>query len=154
MKPTRIICLGNPLMRDEGIGIRLALELSFHLSGNPDVEVLDLGTGGLAIMHAIAGWKKIIFVDCAIMGQAPGTMLRFTPQQVTSKKIRMRYSLHEGDLLNTLDLSQRLGQCPDEVVIFGIEPKEIADGEGLTDELQNNIRQYVQTILQETGIST
>jgi hydrogenase maturation protease len=154
MKPILIICLGNPLMRDEGIGICLALELSSHLAGNPNVEVLDLGTGGLSVMHAISGREKIIFVDCALMGQVPGTMLRFTSEQVRSKKLRMRYSLHEGDLLNTLELSRRLGECPDDVVIFGIEPKEIADGEGLTDELQNNIRQYVQTILQEINIST
>jgi hydrogenase maturation protease len=154
MKPTLIICLGNPLMRDEGIGIRLTSELLTHLADSPDVEVMDLGTGGLSVMHAITGRKKIIFVDCAIMGQTPGTMLRFTPEQVGSKKVRMRYSLHEGDLLNTLELSRRLGECPDDIIIFGIEPKEIADGEGLTDGLQKNIRQYIQTILQETDIST
>jgi len=141
-------------MRDEGIGIRLASELSAHLAEDPDVEVMDLGTGGLAVLHAIEGRKKIIFVDCAVMGQEPGTIFRFTPKQVSSKKVRMRYSLHEGDLLNTLELSRRLGECPDDIVIFGIEPKEIADGEGLTEELQNNIRQYVQTILQETDILT
>jgi hydrogenase maturation protease len=149
MKPILIICLGNPLMRDEGIGIRLASELLVHLADNPDVEVMDLGTGGLSVMHAIADRKKIIFVDCAIMGQKPGTMLRFTPQQVRSKKVRMRYSLHEGDLLNTLELSRRLGECPDDIVIFGIEPKEIAHGEGLTNELENNTQHYVRTILKE-----
>ena len=149
MKPILIICLGNPLMRDEGIGIRLASELLAHLADNPNVQVLDLGTGGLSVMHAIADREKIIFVDCAIMGQTPGMMHRFTPEQVRSKKVRMRYSLHEGDLLNTLELSRRLGECPDDIVIFGIEPKEIAHGEGLTSELENNIRQYVQIILQE-----
>jgi len=132
----------------------MASELSSHLTGNPDVEVLDLGTGGLSVIHAITGRKKIIFVDCAVMGQAPGTMLRFTPEQVRSKKVRMRYSLHEGDLLNTLELSRNLGECPDDIVIFGIEPKEIAQGEGLTSELQSNIRQYIQTILQEIESST
>jgi hydrogenase maturation protease len=149
MKPILIICLGNPLMRDEGIGIRLASELSVHLADSPDVEVMDLGTGGLSVIHAIEGRKKIIFVDCAVMGQTPGTMLSFTPEQVRSKKVRIRYSLHEGDLLNTLELSRRLGQCPDDIVIFGIEPKEIAHGEGLTSELENNIQQYVRTILKE-----
>ena len=104
MKPTLIICLGNPLMRDEGIGIRLATELMVHLTDNPDVEVLDLGTGGLSVIHAIEGRERIVFVDCAIMGQTPGLMLRFTPEQVRSKKVRMRYSLHEGDLLNTIEL--------------------------------------------------
>ena len=154
MKPILIICLGNPLMRDEGIGILLVSELSSHLAANPDVEVLDLGTGGLSVIHAITGREKIIFIDCAVMGQAPGTMLRFTPEQVHSTKVRMRYSLHEGDLLNTLELSRNLGECPDDIVIFGIEPKEIAQGEGLTSELQNNIQQYIQTILQEIESST
>jgi hydrogenase maturation protease len=154
MKPILIICLGNPLMRDEGIGIRLASELSAHLAVNPDVEVLDLGTGGLSVIHAIAGREKIIFVDCAVMGQEPGTMFRFTPEQVRSKKLRIRYSLHEGDLLNTLKLSRQLGKCPDNIVIFGIEPKEVLQGEGLSSELHNNIQQYVQTILEEADITT
>jgi len=149
MKPILIICLGNPLMRDEGIGTRLASELTVHLAGNPDVDVMDLGTGGLSIIHAIEGREKVIFVDCAIMGQKPGMIRRFTPEQVQSVKARMRFSPHEGDLLNTLELSRSLRQCPDDIVIFGIEPKEIAPGEGLTGELQSNIRQYVRTILEE-----
>ena len=149
MKPILIVCLGNPLMRDEGIGIRLASELLVHLTDNPDVEVMDLGTGGFSVIHTIVGRKKIIFVDCAIMDQAPGLIHRFTPEQVCSKKVRMRYSLHEGDLLNTIELSRRLGQCPDEIVIFGIEPMEISHGEGLTSKLEKNIQQYVQTILKE-----
>jgi hydrogenase maturation protease len=88
------------------------------------------------------------------MGKTPGTMIRFTPEQVRSTKVHMRYSLHEGDLLNSLELSRRLGECPDDIVIFGIEPKEIADGEGLSSEIQSNIRQYTQTILEETDITT
>jgi hydrogenase maturation protease len=152
MKPTLIICLGNPLMRDEGIGISLASELSQHLAGHPDVDVLDLGTGGLTVMHAIAGRKRVVFVDCAIMGEPPGTMRRFTPEEVTSKKVKTRYSVHEGDLLDTLNLSKSLGECPDDIVIFGIEPKEIAHGEGLSEELQSHIRHYTETILNELDI--
>ncbi len=52
------------------------------------------------------------------MGLSPGLIHRFTPEQVSSKKLRMRYSLHEGDLLNTIDLSRRLGECPDDITIF------------------------------------
>ena len=153
MKPTLIICLGNPLMRDEGIGIRLAPELSQKLAEDPDVEILDLGTGGLTIMHAIAGREKIVFVDCALMNEAPGVMRRFTPDEVVSKKIKTRYSVHEGDLLEILKLSTDMGECPDNIVIFGIEPREVAPGEGLSEELQSNIRHYVDTILKELEIS-
>ncbi len=152
MKPTLIICLGNPLMRDEGIGIRLASVLSQRLADNPNVDVLDLGTGGLTIIHAIAGRKKVVFVDCALMGEAPGAIRRFTPEEVLSTKIKTRYSLHEGDLLDTLRLSQTLGECPDDIVIFGIEPREVAPGEGLSEELLHNIPLYIETILKELGI--
>jgi hydrogenase maturation protease len=152
MKPILVICLGNPLMKDEGIGTRLALPLQESLDDNPDIEVLDLGTGGLSIMHAIIGRKKVVFVDCAIMGREPGTIQRFTPQDVRTTRTRMRYSLHEGDLLNTLDLSHRMGECPEDIVIFGIEPKAIAHGRGLTDELEQNITKYVRIILKELGI--
>ncbi|MBN2316903.1 MAG: hydrogenase maturation protease [Sedimentisphaerales bacterium] len=149
MKPTLIICLGNPLMRDEGIGVRLATELSQRLADNPNTEVVDLGTGGLTIMHAILSREKVVFVDCALMGEASGVMRRFTPEEVVSKKIKTRYSVHEGDLLEVLKLSTDMGECPDDIVIFGIEPKEIASGEGLSDELQSNIQHYLETILNE-----
>ena len=149
MKPILIICLGNPLMRDEGIGIRLASKLSVQLADNPNVEVLDLGTCTMSAMHVIAGRKKVIFIDCAIMGQPPGTIRRFGPRDVRSLKVRMRYSMHEGDLINILELSRSLGECPDDIIIFGIEPKEIAHGEGLSRELENNIQQYVQVIMNE-----
>ena len=152
MKPTLIICLGNPLMRDEGIGIRLEPELSSRLAGHPDVEVCDLGTGGLTIMHAIAGRERVIFVDCALMGEAPGAMRRFTPDEVLSKKVKTRYSLHEGDLLDTLRLSQTLGECPDDIVIFGIEPRQVAPGQELSEELELKIPHYVETILKELEI--
>jgi hydrogenase maturation protease len=151
MKQTRIICLGNPLMRDEGIGIHLASGLSSRLADHSGVEVLDLGTGGLTVIHAIEGRKKVVFVDCAIMGEVPGTMRRFTPEEVRSKKVKTRYSLHEGDLLNTLELSRNLGECPEDIVIFGIEPIQVAPGEGLCEELQSNIPLYVETILKEIG---
>ena len=152
MKPTIIICLGNPLMRDEGIGIHLASELTTQLADHPDVDVLDLGTGGLTVIHAIEGRKKVVFVDCALMGEPPGTIRRFTPEEVRSEKVKTRYSLHEGDLLDTLELSRNLGECPDDITIFGIEPRQVAPGEGLSEELQSNIPLYVETILKELGI--
>ena len=152
MKPTLVICLGNPLMRDEGIGIHLASELSQRLTKHPNIDVLDLGTGGLTIIHAIEGRERVVFVDCAIMGEAPGAIHRFTPEEVHSKKIKTRYSLHEGDLLDTLKLSQSLVECPNDIVIFGIEPKEVAPGQGLSEELQSNLPHYIETILKELKI--
>ncbi len=152
MASVLIICLGNPLMRDEGVGIRLAAELTPLLAERSDVEVLELGTGGLTVMHAIAGREKVVFVDCALMGEEPGTLRRFTPEEVRSTKVRTRYSLHEGDLLNTLELSHSMGECPEDIVIFGIEPKEIADGQELSPELEEHVEEYTKAILSECDV--
>ena len=143
-----IIGLGNPLMLDEGIGVRLAGELAQHVGSNTDV--MDLGTGGMTVMHAIAGRDKVIFVDCALMGEKPGTMRRFGTREAMSKKVLTRQSLHESDLFHILDLSRKLGECPENIVIFGIEPKTVANGEGLSQELESRIPAYVSTILAET----
>ena len=58
MKTTAIIGLGNPLMRDDGVGIRVVERIRDDSRLPADVEVLDLGTGGLTVLHAIEGRSR------------------------------------------------------------------------------------------------
>ena len=146
---TLIICLGNPLMRDEGIGIRLVADLEARLQGREDVDVQDMATGGLSVLHAITNRSKVIFVDCAFMDAEPGTIQKFRPEEAVSKKIGTRQSMHEGDLFNTLEWSRQLDEYPEDVVIFGIQPKVVEDGQGLSPELEEKIDEYVDAILCE-----
>ena len=60
-----LVGLGNPLMSDEGVGARLVAEIENRCLAPPGVEVLDLGTSGIGVLHAIAGRNKVLFVDCA-----------------------------------------------------------------------------------------
>ena len=112
---------------------------------------MDLGTGGLAVLHALEGRRKVVFADCAFMGEAPGTMRRFTPEQVRSRKVRARRSLHEGDLLGTLELAERLGRCPGEVVIFGVEPASTEPHPGLSPVLEARVGEYVEHVVAEAA---
>ncbi|HEC17629.1 MAG TPA: hydrogenase maturation protease [Sedimenticola sp.] len=144
-----LVGLGNPLMSDEGIGVRLAAEMESRRLAPPGVDVLDLGTAGLGVLHAIRGQQKAVFVDCALMGSEPGTMRRFTPEEVVSQKVRTGLSLHEGDLLQTLELARRLGECPGEIVIFGVEPASLAPGLELSPRLQSRLDQYLEILAEE-----
>jgi hydrogenase maturation protease len=138
-------------MSDEGVGIRVlaALEASGAL---PDaVELIDLGTGGLRLLHETADREKLVFIDCAFMGEAPGTVRRFTPDEVRSVKAGMRGSVHEGDLLSNLALARRMGRCPDDVVIFGIEPASVDPGLELTDALASRVEDYARRVREEIG---
>lgn len=125
------------------------------LKGSPtsqpeqEIEFIDLGTAGTRVLHAIAGKKKAIFLDCAYMNAVPGTIRKFTPEEVESQKTSEQISLHEGDLFRTLELSRRLGECPSEIVIFAIEPRIVAPGENLSPLLSTRMRVYLDLIEQE-----
>ena len=144
-----IIGLGSPLMSDEGIGVHLLRKLEARGEEFPGVDFVDLGTAGARVLHAIAGRRKAIFVDCAFMDEKPGTLRRFSPDDVRSQKNLPRMSLHEGDLIKFLKISRTLGEAPDEIVIFGIQPESLEQGEALSLTLASNMDRYIAAIAEE-----
>ena len=141
-----VLGLGNPLMSDEGIGGFLIDKLLENKGSYPNVDFIEAGTGGLAILRLIADRKKAIIIDCAYMGKSPGTMVKFAPQEVQSVKKLLHFSLHEIDILKVIELASQLDQCPDEIVIFGIEPEKIELGDGLSPVLQKKTDDYIEKI--------
>jgi hydrogenase maturation protease len=83
------------------------------------------------------------------MGTAPGTIKRFTPEQAESVKKLTHYSLHEADILKILEISEKLGESPQKVVIFGIEPASLKPAQQLTSPLAGKIEEYISLILGE-----
>jgi hydrogenase maturation protease len=148
LNPVVLIALGNTLMSDEGIGVRI-LEALLERGTPPGVDLLDSGNSGMRILHALEGRQKAVFVDCAFMDSPPGTLRRFTPDEVETRKALPRLSLHEGDLMQTLELALRLGTLPGKTVLFGIEPKSVEPGDGVTPELAGNLDRYVRAVLDE-----
>ena len=149
-----VIGLGNPLMGDEGIGTALIEKLTElaaagKIPGAENIRLHDGGTGGMNLLHSIAGRKKAILIDCALMGTEPGTLRRFTPDQVQTVKKLAHQSLHEVDILKVIELARQLGECPDQVVFFGIEPKEITQRMSLSEALIAQIDRYIQAVLEE-----
>ena len=157
IKPTIVIGLGNPLMADEGIGVVLIEELSNLAeagklpSGN--VEYYDGGCGGMYLLHSIAERQKVIFLDCCLMGTEPGTIHRFTPDEVNSVKQMAHLSLHEIDILKVIELAKQIGQCPDEIVIFGIEPVKIESQMHINAAINKKIPDYITVISKEIRAS-
>jgi len=147
--PIVVIGVGNTLMRDEGVGVRLVQDLAKDQSRYPEVEFIDFGTGGLGLVHALDKRRAAVIVDCARMGRAPGEFERFTPEQVRSVKKLAGNSLHEGDLLRTLDIAKTLGQCPEHIVILGIEPADTSPGMELSRVIADRIPLYKNAVLCE-----
>jgi hydrogenase maturation protease len=137
-------------MRDDGVGVRIVEHLAETVGGRrPDVEFVDLGTSMMAAVHAMAGREKAVFVDCAMMGETPATCRRFGPGEVRSGKALPRMSLHEGDLLQGIHISETLGECPGEIVIIGIQPESVEPGEELSPALSERLEEYAQAVMAE-----
>lgn len=146
---TVVIGLGNVLLSDEGIGIHLIRRLLNKQGEFPKVDFLDAGSGGMNVLHLIANRKKAIIIDCAKMGAKSGTMKRFTPEDVQSVKHLSHYSLHEADILQVINLSKQLGECPQKIVFFGIEPESLGLGQELSETLSAKIDIYTADICKE-----
>ncbi len=148
-KKTIVLGLGNPIMSDEGIGPAIVKRFRDKAEDYAHITFVDVGTGGFSLLYHLEGVDKVVFVDCAKMGEEPGTLRRFTCDQVQTVKRLAHFSLHEGDLLTLIEKARELGQCPEEIVIFGIEPALIDFGLDLTETLSARMDEYVACIDKE-----
>jgi hydrogenase maturation protease len=144
-----VIGVGNLLQKDEGIGIHAVKALQ-EMQLPDNVTIIDGGTSPdiLACTHS---GDKLIIVDAARAGGEPGAIYRFQPDDLVSES-GAALSVHELGMPQNLRLMLLAGNEPSEVVIIGIEPKEIDWGTELTPELEQKIPEIVKVILREIGI--
>ena len=148
-KDILVVGLGNILMTDEAIGCVLLHKLAEKREKFPDVEFIEVGTKGMTLLHSLAGQKKLVLLDCAIMGTEPGTLRRFSPDEVRTVKQLTHQSLHEGDVMRIIEMAGQIGNLPDEVVIFGIEPESVELGRELSESLSKHLDSYIDQISKE-----
>ena len=143
-----VIGVGNLLLKDEGVGVHVVQELQ-KKTFPPEVEVLDGGVAGIGLLDFFQGAQKVVLIDAADMNLAPGTVVRFTPDDIRFQSGDLKLSAHDVGLLEVLELSKALGQGPPEVVMIGVQPKEISWGMDLTAEVQASLPRVLEAVLKE-----
>jgi hydrogenase maturation protease len=133
-----VLGIGNPLMCDDGAGIEV-LDALRKMTLPAGVEILDCGTGGMTLLHALADYRAVVIADAVDFGGKPGEVKSFSPYDAVSVKELKRLSLHEGDAFETIVLARRLGQCPERIVICAIQPKRIEPRHGMTRDVRTNL---------------
>jgi hydrogenase maturation protease len=149
VKEILVAGLGNALMSDEGVGVAVLTRLRDR--GEDRADLVDLGSAPMRALHTMAGRRKAVFIDCCFMDERPGTIRRFTPDEVSTQKALAGLSLHEGDLLRVIALSRSLGECSAQVVIFGIQPQSIEPGDLLSPLLSAKLDEYADAVAAELG---
>ena len=143
-----VLGVGNILLRDEGVGVRVIEHLLADYTFSPNVELLDGGTLGVRLLDPIANAGVLIVVDALRNGQPPGTVYRMSAEDLP-RCISFKNSLHQTGLLETLAYAEMLGNRP-ETVVIGVEPADISPwGLELTETLKDRILNVTGCVLQE-----
>jgi len=147
----RIIVLGvgNILLRDEGVGVKVVEELQSRYSFPENVRLVDGGTQGLWLMSTLQEADCLIVVD-AILGRGePGTLYRLERDDLP-KGLRAKQSAHDSDLVEALNLCTLLESGPKSVVVVGVEPENIQPfGLELTETVAAKVNELAEMVLEE-----
>ena len=151
MNKERIVVLGvgNILLKDEGIGVRVAEEIKRRYEFPENVDIVDGGTQGLWLMPTIQETDRLIVVDAVLGGGEPGTIYRLEREDLPTG-LRAKQSAHDSDLVEALNLCNLLGNGPKSVVVIGIQPQDIQPyGLELTEKIASKIEDLIVLVLGE-----
>lgn len=143
-----ILGVGNVLLGDEGIGIRVVEELQHNYAFADDVEILDGGTAGIELLRYIENRDLLIIIDAMAADQAPGTVFKVEGEDVP-KRFMTKISPHQIGLSDLLAAGVLSESIPKNIVLFGVEPENLQTGIYLSDSVTKSIDKLVSAIIDE-----
>ena len=147
---TIVIGLGNPILGDDGVGWRVAEEISgLGFCKSNSVVVDCLSVGGLTLMECLVGYNRAILVDALQTGlHPPGTVIQMQLDDLPDLVAGHMASAHDAKLKTALQLGREMGlQLPDQVLIVGIEAQRVFDfSEKLSPIVMAAVPQAVQLV--------
>ena len=141
--------VGNLLLKDEGVGVHVVQALQ-KASLKGELTIIDGGTCPETFYLLPQGIDKLIIVDAVRGGCEPGTVYRFTPQDIVFRSGTVT-SVHQLGLAEGLKMIAHTELNPKDVVIVGVEPKEIDWGLELSPELQDQVPRIIDLVQEEIG---
>jgi len=145
---TLIIGVGNTILQDEGVGMHAVRALEREKLP-PGVLVIEAETSILDFLPQIQAAEKIIIIDALRTGALPGTIYRLTPEGLP---VDAALSLHAMGPLQVIQLARQEGDFRAEVIIIGVEPKEMGLGMELTPEVKAQLPKITEVVLREIWI--
>jgi hydrogenase maturation protease len=151
--PNLVLGLGNDILTDDAVGLRVTRELEQRLRGVPGVEVLETSEMGLALLDFFTGRHKVVLVDSVHSGKAlPGTI-----HEVAFDNPRWNPSCPSGPrtphflgVNETLALGHQLGlEMPRVVRAFAVE---VSDPFTLSAEMTPALESALPRIVEQVAL--
>jgi hydrogenase maturation protease len=135
---TVVLGLGNPVLRDDGVGLVVAAAVLRLLEQTPvqGVDVLASTRAGFELLDLLRGYRRAILIDCLTRPDpVPGRVHRLSLDDVAGSARLV--NAHDLSVGNAFGLADRLGiPMPQEVDIVAVEGGDTQTfAEGLTPDV-------------------
>lgn len=127
---TLVLGLGNPILTDDGVGVRVAEAVRAALPADSPIEVSEVSVGGLSLMERMMGYERVILIDAFQHGDLkPGRFQRLTLADLRAiSPTQHSASAHDTSLVTAWETGKRMGfPLPEEITIYAIEVENIID---------------------------
>ncbi|MCF8167840.1 MAG: HyaD/HybD family hydrogenase maturation endopeptidase [Rhodoferax sp.] len=143
-----VLGIGNILLSDEGVGVRVIERLEQRYRLPPELEVIDGGTCGMEMLEQLEDLDALIVVDCVRCGQAPATpvLLKDDDVPVFFKTKLSPHQVSLSDVLASLEFTHR---APRRTVIVGMQPASMDLGMELTPAVAARLDELLNMSLAE-----
>lgn len=143
-----VLGIGNILLTDEGVGVRVieALEQAYQLPA--EVEVIDGGTCGMEMLEQLEDLDGLIVVDCVRCGQASATPVLLKGDDVPVF-FRTKLSPHQISLSDVLASLEFTGRAPKSIAIVGMQPVSMGLGLELSPAVAERLPELLAMTLAE-----
>ncbi len=139
MSPILVLGVGNTLMSDDGVGVRLLEHLQALQPPLAGVEYIDAGTLSFVLLPDIQACRALLVLDAAQLGEAPGTIRSLAGVEMDDFLRTARCSVHEVGIRDLLDLARLTDALPDRRAFIGVQPAETGWGEALSPEVTTSL---------------
>ena len=143
-----VLGLGNVLLRDDGVGVRVVESLQQHFAFPATVALLDGGTLGLDLLPWLDGLQGLVVVDAVAFGRAPGQISHLEGADVR-ECLHLKMSPHQVGLRDLLAAASLLGRKPARVVLWGAEPERLDPGTELSPTVAGALPALRQAVVNE-----
>jgi hydrogenase maturation protease len=156
MAETLVMGLGNILLSDEGIGVRVVEHLLEQYDFPEGVLVMDGGTLGLDLLPYVEEASRLVVVDAVQARKPPGTLIRLTGTEIPTFLDASKVSPHQEGLQDLLAVATLKGYLPGEVIFWGAQIESLGVGLELSPVVAAQVEplaDYVLTELARWGIN-
>lgn len=143
-----VLGIGNILLTDEGVGVRVIEKLEQTYRLPPEVEIIDGGTCGMEMLEQLEDLDGLIVVDCVRYNKPPATPVLLKGSDVPVF-FRTKLSPHQVSLSDVLASLEFTDKAPKVTAIIGMQPVSMSLGMELSPEVEARIPELLAMTLTE-----